>query len=42
MKEFLNVLRCQKCFIFGHMMRECNVDGRLCERCAKSGHLKEK
>ena len=37
-KEFVNVLKCHKCFAFGHVMRECSVDGRLCE----SGHLKEK
>ena len=42
MKEFVNVLRCHKCFAFWHMMRECSVEGRLCERCGESGYLKDK
>ena len=41
-KEFINVLRCHKCFAFGHMMRECNVENRLCEKCGDAGHLKDK
>ena len=39
-KEFVNVLRCHKCFAFGHMMRECNVENRLCEKCGDTEHLK--
>lgn len=42
MKDFVNVLRCHKCFAFGQMMRECSVVGRLCVRCEENGHLKEK
>ena len=41
-KEFVNVLRCHKCFAFGHMMRECNGEKRLCEKCGETGHLKDK
>ena len=41
-KEFVNVLRCHKCFAFGHMMRECNVENRLREKSGDSGHLKDK
>ena len=35
-RESVNVLRCHKCFAFGHMMKECSVEGRLCERCGES------
>ena len=41
-KEFVNVLRCHKCFAFGHTMRECNVENRLCEKYRDTGHLKHK
>ena len=41
-KEFVNVLRCHKCFAFGHMMRECNVENWLCQKCGDTGHLKDK
>lgn len=41
-REFVNVMRCYKCFAFGHMMRECSVKERLCEKCGESGHLKDK
>ena len=41
-KEFVNVLQCHKCFAFGHTMRECSVESRLCERCGETGHLEEK
>ena len=41
-KEFVNVLRYHKCFVFWYMMRECSVDGRMCGRCGKNGHLKGK
>ena len=40
-KEFVNVLRCHKCFAFGHMMRQCKVKNRLCEKCGDTGHLKD-
>lgn len=38
MKEFTSVLRCYKCFAFGHMMRECAEKERLCQKCGESGH----
>ena len=41
-RDFVNVHRCQWCFAFGHMMRECSVKERLCERCGESGHLQDK
>ena len=41
-RDFVNVLRCHRCFAFGHMMRECSVKERLCERCGESGHLRDK
>ena len=41
-KEFVNVLRCHKCFAFGHMMRECNVENKLCGKGGDTGHLKDK
>ena len=37
--DFVNVLRCHRCFAFGHMMREFGIKERLCERCGESGHL---
>ena len=40
-RDFVNVLRCHRCFAFGHMMRECNIKERLCERCGESGHLRD-
>ena len=40
-KAFVNVLRYHKCFAFGHMMRDCNVENRLCEKCGHTGHLKD-
>lgn len=30
MRDFVNVLRCHRCFAFGHMIRECNIK-RLCK-----------
>lgn len=30
-KEFVSVLRCHKCYAFGHMMRECEMKERLSE-----------
>lgn len=41
-KEFVNVLRCYKCFAFGHMMRECSMTERLCQKCGETGHLRDK
>ncbi|KAK2574828.1 hypothetical protein KPH14_012922 [Odynerus spinipes] len=38
-REFISVLRCHRCYGFGHMMRECSVKERLCQRCGESGHL---
>lgn len=38
-KEFINVLRWLKCYAYGHIMRECGVKERLCQRCCGSGHL---
>ena len=35
-------VRCHRCFAFGHMMRECSIKERLCERCGESGHLRDK
>ena len=34
------VLRCHWCFAFVHMMRECSVKERLCERCVKGDTCK--
>ncbi|CAK9816194.1 Uncharacterized 50 kDa protein in type I retrotransposable element R1DM [Anthophora plagiata] len=39
-KDYVNVLRCHKCYAFGHMMRECSVKDRLCQQCGESGHLR--
>ena len=39
-RDFVNVLRCHRCFAFGHMMRECSVKERLCERCVKGDTCK--
>ncbi|CAK9834510.1 Uncharacterized 50 kDa protein in type I retrotransposable element R1DM [Anthophora retusa] len=39
-KDYVNVLRCYKCYAFGHMMRECSVKDRLCQQCGESGHLR--
>lgn len=41
-KDFVNVMRCFRCFAFGHMVRECNMKERLCEKCGETGHLKER
>lgn len=38
-KEFVSVLRCHKCYAFGHMMRECGMKERLCQKCCEEGHL---
>ena len=42
MRDFANVLRCHRCFDFGHMMREYSIKERLCEHCGESGHLCDK
>ncbi|CAK9834361.1 Uncharacterized 50 kDa protein in type I retrotransposable element R1DM [Anthophora retusa] len=39
-KDYVNVLRCYKCYAYGHMMRECSMKDRLCQQCGESGHLK--
>ncbi|KMQ94800.1 golgin subfamily a member 4-like protein [Lasius niger] len=38
-KEFVNVMRCHKCFAYGHMMRECDEKEQLCQKCGQSGHI---
>jgi len=38
-KEFHNVLRCHKCFAFGHMMKQCSEKERLCQKCGCAGHI---
>jgi len=38
-KEFVNVLRCRRCYAYGHMMRECMEKERLCQKCGMSGHM---
>lgn len=38
-REFVNVLRCHKCYALGHMMRECSEKERLCQRCGQGGHM---
>lgn len=38
-KDFVSVLRCHKCYAFGHMMRECGMKERLCQKCCEEGHL---
>ena len=40
-RDFVNVLRCHRCFAFGHMIRECNIK-RLCKWCGESRHLCDK
>lgn len=37
----MNVLRYYKCFAFGHMMKEYNVENRR-NKCGENDHLKEK
>ncbi|CAK9796337.1 Uncharacterized 50 kDa protein in type I retrotransposable element R1DM [Anthophora quadrimaculata] len=39
-KEYVSVLRCHKCYAFGHMMRECSMKDRLCQQCGESGHVR--
>ncbi|KAK2574694.1 hypothetical protein KPH14_012939 [Odynerus spinipes] len=39
-REFVSVLRCYKCYMFGHMMRECGVKERLCQQCGEPGHMR--
>ena len=41
-RDFVNDLRCHRCFEFWHMMRECSVKERLCESRGESGHLRDK
>lgn len=38
-RDFVGVLRCHKCYAYGHMMRECSVKERLCQKCGDSGHM---
>lgn len=38
-KEFVNVLRCHRCYAYGHMMREYVEKERLCQKCGLSGHM---
>lgn len=40
-KEWVNVLRCCKCFAYEHMIRECPIMKRLCQKHEESGHLRE-
>lgn len=38
-RHYINVLRCYKCLVFGHTLRECSSKERLCHRCGEEGHL---
>lgn len=38
-KEFVSVLRCHKCYAYGHMMKDCRMKERVCLRCGEGGHL---
>lgn len=38
-KEYRSALRCYKCLPFGHMMCDCSMKERLCQRCSEGGHL---
>jgi len=38
-REFVNVLRCHRCYAYGHMKRECMEKESLCLKCGTSGHM---
>lgn len=42
LKEYINIARCYKCHMYGHVAKHCKAEGDMCETCGGTDHKKEK
>ncbi|XP_039315181.1 uncharacterized protein LOC120359851 [Solenopsis invicta] len=40
-KEYVNVVRCFKCHLYGHTAKVCSAPDQICETCGSKEHLKK-
>lgn len=40
-KEYINIARCYKCHVYGHIAKHCGEPKQLCETCGSTEHTRE-
>lgn len=40
-REYINIARCYKCHMYGHVAKYCSVQKQICETCGDSDHTRD-